>query len=140
MPNQHYFVIDMTKIGLSNKDEVSDKKILEKGLSHTQVISSEYTSVLTEQSSEFSGSDKIRLLLKWLYCQISTNHTKRRTGSMFCYPNLRAWRVCGVLLRIYISIYISHYVVVLSFQVYLPLDNPAGNITGTVRRKPRAKM
>lgn len=64
MPNQHYFVIDMTKIGLSNKDEVSDKKILEKGLSHTQVISSEYTSVLTEQSSEFSGSDKIRLLLK----------------------------------------------------------------------------
>ncbi|XP_016100091.1 uricase-like [Sinocyclocheilus grahami] len=45
MPNQHYFVIDMTKIGLSNKDEV-----------------------------------------------------------------------------------------------YLPLDNPSGNITGTIRRKPRAKM
>ncbi|XP_059385032.1 uricase isoform X1 [Carassius carassius] len=45
MPNQHYFIIDMTKIGLSNKDEV-----------------------------------------------------------------------------------------------YLPLDNPSGNITGTIRRKPRAKM
>ena len=23
MPNQHYFTIDMTKMGLSNKDEVS---------------------------------------------------------------------------------------------------------------------
>ncbi len=34
----------------------------------------------------------------------------------------------------------SQYVVVFSFQVYLPVDNPSGNITGTVRRKPRAKM
>uniref|UniRef100_A0A672SG79 Uricase n=1 Tax=Sinocyclocheilus grahami TaxID=75366 RepID=A0A672SG79_SINGR len=25
-------------------------------------------------------------------------------------------------------------------EVYLPLDNPSGNITGTIRRKPRAKM
>nr|XP_055039302.1 uricase [Misgurnus anguillicaudatus] len=25
-------------------------------------------------------------------------------------------------------------------EVYLPLDNPSGNITGTVRRKPRAKL
>lgn len=28
MPNQHYFTIDMTKMGLSNKDEVSSIKIM----------------------------------------------------------------------------------------------------------------
>lgn len=75
MPNQHYFTIDMTKMGLSNKDEVS--------------------SVMTVNLSSF-------LVMKF-----------HETCLLTC---------------------------ILPSQVLLPLDNPSGNITGTLRRKQQAKL
>lgn len=69
MPNQHYFTIDMTKMGLQNNDEVS------------------------------------RAVEAF---KVPTQMTVLPTS----FPT----------------------------QVLLPLDNPSGNITGTVRRKQRAKL
>lgn len=69
MPNQHYFTIDMTKMGLQNEGEVS--RVVE-----AFKVPAQMTVLLTS------------------------------------FPT----------------------------QVLLPLDNPSGNITGTVRRKQRAKL
>jgi len=46
MPNQHYFVIDMTKMGLSNKDEVSDRENPGEKAIHIQVIRSDESEYL----------------------------------------------------------------------------------------------
>lgn len=70
MPNQHYFTIDMTKMGIVNKNEV---------------------------------------------CSVIDTH----------FENADLWHA---LLTFSPS------------QVLLPLDNPSGNITGTLRRKPQAKL
>lgn len=72
MPNEHYFTIDMTRMGIVNNDEVSS--VLTNGPSH-------------------SLNDRV----------------------------------------VDISIFFPS-------QVLLPLDNPSGNITGTVRRKQRARL
>lgn len=74
MPNQHYVTIDMTKMGIVNKDEV-----------------------LPVISTRFQPADARR----------------------DCFT-----RVPSVLL----------------LQVLLPLDNPSGNISGTLRRKQLAKL
>lgn len=70
MPNQHYFTIDMTKLGLDNKNEV--RSVVD---------------------THWGNADFTRALLT-----------------------------------------------VLTSQVLLPLDNPSGNIAGTLRRKPQARL
>lgn len=70
MPNQHYVTIDMSKLGLDNKNEV--RSVVDTHWGHADVR---------------------RALLT-----------------------------------------------VLTSQVLLPLDNPSGNITGTLRRKPQARL
>lgn len=70
MPNQHYFTIDMTKLGLDNKNEV--RSVVD---------------------THWGNADSTRALLT-----------------------------------------------VLTSQVLLPLDNPSGNIAGTLRRKPQARL
>lgn len=72
MPNQHYFTIDMTKMGIANKN-----------------------------------------VCHW-------HHFENTHFEMLIYDML--------LLTFF------------PLQVLLPLDNPSGNITGTLRRKPQAKL
>lgn len=89
MPNQHYFVIDMTKMGLSNKDEVSDRENPGEKASHTHRLSVQMSlniCIDTEQSSEFSGSDKIRTFEAATLKMTLLPHFYKP----LYYPNLRA--------------------------------------------------